>query len=149
MTVACRAEPGACESTPSLSRAVGIEGDTGIGGQDAGHDARVRRGQALRAVHAGELPLLSFGVVGEFLAFDLDFPLDHLLLSPDRHQFAGRHRERARQQARDPGQPDGGGVGRRARHAEHQRQVGQRAVAGAEYRGTLGPALDVAVAAAG
>jgi len=128
---------------------VGIEGDIGVGGQDAGHRARVLSRQALSLVHAGQLQQLAFGIIGELLPLDLDFPLDHLLLGPDRHQLAGRHRECPGQQARYPGEPDRGRVGRRPGHAEHQRQVGQQTVTGAEHGGACGPALNVAVAAAG
>jgi hypothetical protein len=66
---------------------------------------------------------------------------EQLSLRADRHVFAGAHRQRAGQQpgqAGQSGQQDGGRGRATAGDAEHQGQVADQAVVGAEHRGPEG-----------
>src|SRR5262250_3344774 len=100
VTAARQAEPGACGVDTQFQTGMGVKGDIGIGGQDAGNGIGVFSRQALSPVHASQLPPFPLGILGELRALDLYFPLDHLLLCPDRYQLACRHRECSRQQPR-------------------------------------------------
>ena len=60
--------------------------------------------------------------------------LQQLALRPHRHVFPGAHRQRSGQQAGDAGEQDGPRVDTGGADAQHQRQVADEAVVGAEHR---------------
>ena len=90
----------------------------------------------------------SAGILGELVALGADLVLEHLALRADRDVFAGRHRERARQQARHTRDEHGPPSRRRARHAQDEAHVRHQPVAGAEHgRAQVATAEAPAVAA--
>ena len=110
-TAAFPAEPEASGSMPSSRRAWVSRATPGVDGEDAGHGVGVLGRHAPGPVHGGQLPPLGLGRLGQLLLLHPELPLHQLVLGPHRHQLAGGHGKGPGQQAGDPDQADGRGVG--------------------------------------
>ena len=125
-------EPSSSGSRPSSSRTRVSSAVCGSRNMRAAIRVGLRSREALGHVQGGQLALLLVGHRLELGALELDLALEQLALALHRDVLARGHRERAREQARDPGQQDEVRLARGARDAHHQRQVGHQAVRDAE-----------------
>jgi hypothetical protein len=111
-----------------------LQGLVRVGVELLGDLAGQIRVEALGPVGLGELDLLVERVPLDLLAFHLDLGPGQLTLRGDRGVLPRRHRERARGQAREPGQHDEPRTGLGAAvHAGDQREVRHQAVHRAEH----------------
>src|SRR5262249_10095788 len=83
LIAARQAEPGASGSTPSSRRAWVSRAKSGLADRMRATVLASSADRPRAPVHAGQLPLLPFGILGEFLPLDLHFPVDHFLLGTD------------------------------------------------------------------
>ncbi len=128
-TAACTGEPRCAGLMPSSSRGVRLEGQLGVLHDLVHHVAGDGGGDTALLVHAEELLRLAFGTLREGLSFHIELALEELALGRHGEVLPRPHGEGAGDQTRHPDQPDDLAPGTGARDAEHQRDVGDQAVA--------------------
>ena len=144
-TAATSGEGRSSGSMPELLAGVDLQRLLGVAGQLHGDLAGQRRLDAAGDVELGELLHLVDRVLAQLLTLDVEFGEDQFALRGDGGVFAGRHREGAGREARQAGDHDGLRGDGAARHAGHQREVGDEPVHRTEDGRPQPSAVDVAV----
>src|SRR5262249_28753534 len=96
-----------------------------------------------RLIDLRELDRLDMRIAVQLAALDIELTLQELVLRLHRDVLTGGHRDGARDETGESGEPHDPGAGIGAGDAEDQRDVRHQAVADAEHRGSSAAAANV------